>query len=81
MDLSLIINKPMTKTKRKLLLKYFILWILLSALYFYITEPILNVLIPGLVDIGLWLTVEVIGLAALFLIFLLLTVKILRKKA
>ncbi len=71
----------MTKTKRRLLLKYLILWILLSALYFYITEPILNVLIPGLLDIGLWLTVEVIGLATLFLIFLLLTVKFLRKRA
>jgi hypothetical protein len=49
-------------------LKYFLIWIILSACYFFLSEKITKLITPGFDSVELWLLVVAIGLGLIFII-------------
>ena len=58
------------KTTTWFVLKYFLLWIVLSGSYFFLSEKITKLIIPGYDSVEIWLLVVTIGLGLIFIITL-----------
>jgi hypothetical protein len=53
---------------RKLLFKHFFIWLILSLVYFFVTEPLIKFLMPEFHDVAIWIFCEIMGLALILLI-------------
>ncbi|CAN5662308.1 hypothetical protein BH11BAC3_BH11BAC3_20830 [soil metagenome] len=53
---------------KKIFFKYIIIWVVLSVGYFFVTEPIAQLLFPGFYDVGIWLLTLIGGLVLILLI-------------
>lgn len=53
---------------RKLLLIHFFIWLILSVSYFFVSEPLINFLMPELHDVAIWIFCEIAGLALILII-------------
>jgi hypothetical protein len=52
-------------------LKYFLIWIVLSVCYFFLSEKITKLIAPGFDSVELWLLVVAIGSGFIFILTLL----------
>jgi hypothetical protein len=58
------------KTTKWFVLKYFLIWIILSGCYFLLSEKITKLITPGYDSVEIWLLVVIIGLGLIFIIAL-----------
>ena len=49
-------------------LKYLLIWIVLSVCYFFLSEKITKLIAPGFDSVEIWLLVVAIGLGLIFII-------------
>lgn len=64
----------------KIILKYLLFWLILSTIYFFLSEKITKWLFKGYHDVGLWLFVVAIGISIIFLVLLTFFIIELRRK-
>jgi hypothetical protein len=58
---------------KKVSLRHLIIWLLLSIIFYLLSEPITKLLLPGVHDATIWLAVLAVGL---ILIFCVLTISL-----
>jgi hypothetical protein len=58
---------------KKVILRHLIIWLLLSIIFYLLSEPITKLLLPGVHDVTIWLAVLAVGL---ILIFCVLTISL-----
>lgn len=68
-------------TKSSIIIKYTLLWLIISAGYFFVSESITKWLAPGFDDVFLWMKVVLTGWMIIFLLMLvILIIKLIRNK-
>jgi|GEM_PF-3172640 len=66
-------------TKSSIIIKYTLIWLIISAGYFFVSEQITKWLAPGFDDAVIWMKVVLTGWVIIFLIMLvILIVKLIR---
>jgi hypothetical protein len=68
------------KTTTSLLLKYFLIWVVLTLCYFFLSEKITKLIAPGFDSVEIWLLVVAIGLGLIFILTLTAFLKALKKR-
>jgi hypothetical protein len=51
---------------KKIILRHLIIWLLLSVLFFFLSEPITKWILPEVHDVTIWLKVLASGLVLIF---------------
>jgi hypothetical protein len=64
---------------RRILISHLLAYVLLSGVFLLVSEPLLNALMPGFHQVGMWLTVVQLGLAGLLVLCLISLVIFWRK--
>jgi hypothetical protein len=70
------------KRKRTIILKHFIRWIILCAVWAFSVEPLLNAILPGVYGVEQWIATELAGilLITIAIIFSLIIFLLKRKR-
>jgi len=63
----------------RILIKYLVLWILISIGYFFISETVTNWLFPNVHGVETWLIVLSIGLIIIFIVIIISLIRGLRR--
>jgi len=50
------------KKKNRIMLLHFLIWLTLSFVFFFLSEPVTVSLFSGIHDVGIWFTVLITGL-------------------
>lgn len=50
------------KRKRTIILRHFIVWVILCAVWVFSVEPLLNVILPGVHGVEQWIATELAGI-------------------
>ncbi len=58
----------MTRKVRNIILIHLIVWIVLSIIFFLLSERIIKAILPGVHEVGHWLQLLSFGLTALFVL-------------
>jgi beta-lactamase regulating signal transducer with metallopeptidase domain len=74
-------HKSKMNSTLKTISLYLIIWLILSAGYFYFSEALTKKMFPAYENVELWLIVLISGLAIIFVtVFLALSINLKRKK-
>jgi len=68
------------KKKTIIALTHLLIWLLLSIGYFFLAEPIVAFLLPGMHDVEQWLMVLLLGWLVIFIGIMISLLKNLRRK-
>jgi hypothetical protein len=66
--------------KRKIILIHLVVWLLISTIYFLVSEKLIAWLMPGFHDVMMWLWLLIIGLSIIFITVSFSLVLTLRRK-
>ncbi len=60
--------------------RHFLYWLIAVVAYFFSVEPVLRIVLPGVHEVEIWLTLEICGIAAITLLSVVVLLIALRKK-
>jgi intracellular septation protein A len=68
------------KSRSLIYLRHILLWFAMIVAYFFSVEPFLNISLPGIHEVEIWLKLEIYGIAVITLLSVIVLLIALRKK-